>query len=166
VRSLENATVPVPPEPSETARPPAMDGGAGAASGWSRCARGFHPRATPDVDVFRLGMLCGPSNGMLRWGPVLTGEVGEDGQEGKHAVRVEAGSCVQFAVVAGEHVEELELDLGPEEAPAEPPVIRERRWALVPEEGPLCVSRATTLNIALRTHAGSGPYVIAGWRRR
>jgi hypothetical protein len=155
------------PAPLEAVVDAGVQGGSGSGPRtiWQRCATGFRPRATPEVDVLRLGMLCGPSHGMLRWGPVLRGRVGEDGSEGRHRVRVDAGACVRFAIVAAEGVEDLEIELGAT-APGAEPVIRDERWALLPEDGPLCVSKATTVAFTVRTHAGGGPYVIAGWRRR
>jgi hypothetical protein len=175
IEAVRSATVQAPPAPaaplpSASARRPVSEhSDAGAlergTTPWSRCATGFHPRSTPDVDVFRLGVLCGPSNGMVRWGPALTGWIGEDGQEGQHTMRVEAGDCVRFAVVAGEDVEDLEVEIGPVAGGSEP-VILDRRWALVPAQEPLCVRSAVNLTVMLRTHAGAGPYAVAGWRRR
>lgn len=134
-------------------------------SHWSRCAAGFRATATASVDVLRLGLACGPANGMVRFGASLTGRTDEHGVEGHHRTEpLEAGDCVRFAVAADDSVRDLEVEVsrpGSEEAPAR--VTVDRRWALVPEDAPLCVADGGPLAITVRTYSGGGAYSVDGW---
>src|SRR6266516_1256834 len=48
---------------------------------WVTCYGNYRPSSTPERDVTRLGLLCGPANGMMLVGSTVTGEATENGAQ-------------------------------------------------------------------------------------
>src|SRR5262245_45676390 len=65
---------------------------------WVTCYGNYRPTSTPERDVTRLGLLCGPANGMMLVGSTLIGEATENGTQ--HPFDVRAGECFRIFAVA------------------------------------------------------------------
>jgi len=129
------------------------------------CYRGFRSSGTPDVDVTRLGMLCGPAAGLTFAHDVVRGRLDEDGPARSHSVTLQRGECMS-CFAAGNGVEDVEVEfLGPDGVPLGH-ANRGEPWVVFPEQGPHCPQVSGAYQVLVRTHGGSGPYSLSVWSRR
>jgi hypothetical protein len=132
-------------------------------SNWSACATGHRAGTDPVRSIERLGLLCGPSNGMVQQPPRSEGPLSESGDEGTFEWRGRVGRCYRL-VVAATAVADLEVELiGPDGSSVDL-VNSDASWALVPATGALCVAREGGYAAKVRTHGGSGRYALDLWR--
>lgn len=152
--SADSAVAPAPA--SASARPPPIGGT------WVACYGRFRPTSTPERDVLRLGLLCGPANGMKQLGPVLQGEATEGGVE--HAFEAKAGECFRLFAVADAGVSSLAVEL---RDPKGLPLAADHdadRWPVVNPDGPICVMDDGRYTVRVRARRGAGQYALTVWR--
>ncbi|MEB2321382.1 MAG: hypothetical protein OZ921_02630 [Sorangiineae bacterium] len=131
---------------------PFVDAGAGGLRGgnWARCSSGFTVSGTPALDVMRLGLLCGPSNGMRK-------------SPGGRAVAV-AGDCFRAVAVGGAGVRALELVLLDARGARLASTTAERPLAVLEPDGAYCVAADGEVRTEARATGGDGPVAVELWR--
>src|SRR5258707_1303124 len=72
---------------------------------WVTCYGNYRPSSTPERDVTRLGILCGPANGMKLVGATLSAEASENLAE--HPFDARPGECFRVFAVAGTSLPDL-----------------------------------------------------------
>jgi hypothetical protein len=130
---------------------------------WSTCFDKFEPQAAAHVDVVRLGMLCGPANGLTLLARA-SGVVDEARGPFAYQWEAERGDCFRVFAVAEAPVDDLEVEVfGP---PRERLFLenQNRRWVLARENGPFCAPREGTFEAQFTTHGGHGTVAISIWR--
>jgi hypothetical protein len=156
---------PAPAESTASARKPRTP--PPAASGqsplWTTCFDRFEPNAAAHVDVLRLGMLCGPPNGLSLLARA-SGVVDEARKPFTYQWEAERGDCFRVFGVAEEPVEDLEVELF---GPHRERLFLEnqnRRWVVAAENGPFCAPKEGTFEAQFSTHGGFGTVAISVWR--
>lgn len=161
--ALPSAPPPAPSaqaSPAADAAPPAPSGG-----NWLKCYAQFQPRTRPELDVMKLGLMCGPSNGM-RKAAASEGVLAEAGKEREHRFKAESGDCYRIFTVAEPAVEDLDVEvLGPSGAKVAFDT-SDDRWPIVKPDGPFCVFTEGEYRAVVRAQRGQGKYAIEIWRLR
>jgi hypothetical protein len=143
--------------PADTARGPEPVGGS-----WVTCYGNYRPTSTPERDVTRLGLLCGPANGMKLVGSMITGEATENGVE--HPLDVRPGDCFRIFAVAEPSAPDLGIEL---RDPKGSPVASDHnndRWPILNPDGPLCLVEAGKYAVRVHARQGRGKYALQIWR--
>lgn len=174
--SVAASVAPAPiPAPSSTpgsssapAAPPAApsgDAGRPAPSGgnWLKCYAQFQPRARPDLDVMRLGLMCGPSNGMRK---AAEARETASSEPREHRFKVEAGDCYRIFAVAEPSVEDLDVEVFGPTGGRVAFDTSDDRWPVVAPDGPFCAFEPGELRAVVRAQRGQGRYAIEIWRLR
>ncbi len=160
------------PTSAPSARPPAewitpfdMSDAGPAPSGanWGRCALHFTPEGKPDLDVMRLGLMCGPSNGMHR---VVLGPKQHSGGVGRVELRfpAHAGDCFRLLVVGEQGAGRIEVELADAHGKLLAKQSGRRRWTMLGLDGPVCVPDAGQYHA--KVHAERGQLAVELWRLR
>jgi hypothetical protein len=129
---------------------------------WVTCYGRFRPTSTPERDVLRLGLLCGPANGMKQLGPVLQGDATDGGAE--HVFDAKAGECFRLFAVGDAGVANLGLEL---RDPKGMPIGADHgddRWPVVNSDGPVCVMDDGRYTVRVRARKGAGRYALTIWK--
>jgi hypothetical protein len=147
--------------PSASARPAPVGGD------WLRCYASFQPRTQPRLDVARLGLSCGPVNGMKKLADPVEAEVAGDAGPGRqHTFVAQAGDCYRIFAVAGPGVEDLDVEVF---APDGRRVARDTgddRWPIVNPDGPFCVFDPGEHRAVVTAPRTGGSYAVQIWRLR
>lgn len=147
-----------PPLPSDAGSPAPVGGN------WLKCYANFQPRTQPDTDVLRLGLMCGPSNGMRKATESRGSELSAAGKQREHRFKAEAGECYRIFAVAEPSVEDLDVEVF---APSGAKIAfdtSDDRWPIVKPDGPFCVFEAGEYRSVVRAQRGHGRYAIEIWR--
>lgn len=121
------------------------------------------PRATPRVDVLRVGLACGPATGLTRVAR-LNGTVDENTSQVVLRWKAELRDCFRLFAVAGAPVDDLEVQIvGPHGTQASL-TNQSRRWVVVGEQGPFCAPEAGDFEARFSTHGGRAALSAAVWR--
>lgn len=135
----------------------------GVGGPWVRCYAHFRPTSTPVRDVTRLGMLCGPQNGMKQLGATIEGETVEERPAKTHAITLERGQCVRLFAVADEGVKDLAVRLlGPKGERLGGDHVNDR-WPIVDADRAVCVFEAGTYTAEVEARRGKGKYALQVW---
>ncbi len=129
---------------------------------WVSCYANYRPTSTPERDLIRLVAMCGPDNGMVPAGAMVSGDAADAVENQRF--EAEAGDCFRIFAVADAFV----TDLGVE-------VINSRgntmtwdrngdRWPILNPDGPFCVFEGGTYTIRVRANQGKGRYALQVWR--
>jgi hypothetical protein len=143
--------------PDQASRAPEPVGGP-----WVTCYGNYRPTSTPERDVIRLGLLCGPANGMRLEGATITGEATDAVTE--HAFDVRAGDCFRVLAVAGSSVPDLAVEV---RNPKGVPVASDHnndRWPILNPDGPFCLLDAGKHTVRVHARQGRGRYALQIWR--
>jgi hypothetical protein len=129
---------------------------------WSRCYANYRRTSTPARDVTRLGLLCGPENGMRLVHGTIEGQMGTATTE--RGFDFKAGDCLRVFVAADTSLMGLTVQVrdavGTEIASS-----RARAgWAVVSLGGPFCIETAGRYTLRLRARQGTGHYAVQVWR--
>lgn len=100
---------------------------------FASCYSGYESGVSPELDVHRLGALCGPSNGLQAAESVITTERTQEATQ--RTVSVQRGDCVRLVAATSSTSVEVEIDKG--EQTLESCEISPFGWC--PAEGPLCL---------------------------
>jgi hypothetical protein len=168
--AIPSATVAAPPPAASTAAPPAgsaeEDAGRVAPVGgnWLRCYASFQPRTRPELDVMRLGLLCGPSNGMKKVADAPLAPIGSGGAGREHRFAAHAGDCFRVFAVADPGVEDLDVEVLDPSGARVAFDTSDDRWPIVAPDGPFCVFKDGEYRAVVRAQRGSGRYAAEIWR--
>lgn len=156
--------------PSATAPPASAavptDAAAPVGGNWLRCYSGFSPRNEPEREVQRLGLLCGPVNGMRKVASATDSARDDGGTAREHRFQAEVGDCYRIFAVADPGVFDLDVEVL---APDGRRVARDTgddRWPIVNPDGPFCLHEAGEYRAVVRAARGAGSYGIEIWRLR
>ncbi len=171
------ARAPVAPSSRAEAVPQAPAAGSGAevaplgsaapvGGNWLRCYASFQPRTRPELDVTRLGLMCGPSNGMKQLSDVHESRLGDAGTEREHRWTAAAGDCFRIFAVGEGTVEDLDVEVVDARGRRVAHDTTDDRWPIVAPDGPFCVFEAGAYRARVRAQRGAGSYAIQIWRLR
>jgi hypothetical protein len=150
-------------EPADAA-PVAEPLGASRAGGlWVSCYRGFAPEGHPLGDVTRLGLLCGPANGMRMQGDTGQGEVGEGRPPSAHPMKAKKGSCYRIFAVAEASVRDLDVTVRSSRQSRLTTDDSDDHWPILEPERPFCTFADDAFTVDVTAGAGSGRYALQIW---
>jgi hypothetical protein len=131
---------------------------------WLSCYGSFAPRGDPRLDVERLGLSCGPPNGMVKVAS-FGGELAADaGPVREHRQLVREGECFRVFAVGDPKIDDLDVEV------LDPSRKRiafddgDDRWPIVKPDGPFCVFEAGEHSIRVRAQHGRGRYAVELWK--
>lgn len=128
---------------------------------WGRCALHFKPRAEPGLDATRLGLMCGPSNGMERV-PVKPRQL--DGGTGIELdFQAKANDCVRLVIVGGAGTGSISARLLEAGGNTLARQTGHRRWTMLGLDGPVCLPRDGRYRATVRA---DGALAVELWRLR
>jgi hypothetical protein len=138
-------------------------GPAPSGANWGRCALHFTAHGRPRLDVMRLGLMCGPSNGMRR---VPATDLRVDGGIGRTDLgfRASAGDCFRLLVVGVPGSGRIEARLLDAQGKAVAAQSGRRRFTMLGLDGPVCVDRSGRYRATVR--AERGPLAVELWELR
>ena len=131
---------------------------------WVSCYGGFHPTAEPLQDVTRLGLLCGPPNGMHLLSPeAAQGQLGAGQPPARYSFPAHRGNCYRVLAVGGQGIEDLDVivrssrgsELGRDHS--------QDRWPIVEPERPFCSFDDDTFTVELTAARGAGAFAAEIW---
>lgn len=132
---------------------------------WVSCYGGFHPSGHPLRDVTRLGLLCGPPNGMkLLTTEAFQGEVAEGQQPVLHHFDARRGECYRVFAVAEPGVTDLDILVRSSRGSRLAKDHSEDAWPIVAPDRPFCTFDDDRFTVALRARRGSGRYAAQVWK--
>lgn len=155
-----------PAEPSDPADASGASGPAPVGGTWLSCYGGFRPRADPKLDVTRLGLLCGPINGMKKVSDVQEAELEDGGTGREHRFAAEAGDCYRIFAVGEPSVEDLDVEVFDPSRRRVAFDTSDDRWPIVQPDRPFCVTETGEYRARVRAQRGAGRYAIEIWRLR
>jgi len=129
---------------------------------WVSCYGHYKPASTPERDVTRLALLCGPENGMRLIGSMSTGEAAESASE--HPFDVRSGECFRIFAVAGPDVTELSVEVYDANDVNVASDGDRDRWSVLMRDGPLCPLRGGKYTVRVRARRGKDKYALEIWR--
>lgn len=131
---------------------------------WVRCHEGLTLSGDPLKDVTRLGLLCGPSNGMRRkTRQAIVGVIAESEPPVTAAVRVARGACYRAFAVADAQVGELEVTF---RSSHDVTIARDHgagRLAIVQPDRPFCSLTDDVLTLEVKARRGGGRFAAEVW---
>ncbi|MEZ4224047.1 MAG: hypothetical protein R3B13_24070 [Polyangiaceae bacterium] len=133
---------------------------------WLACYSGFAPRTQPKLDVMRLGLLCGPQNGMTKLTDTKEADVTEGGKGREHAFEAQAGDCYRIFAVAEPSVEDLDIEVLSPSGRRVAFDSSDDRWPVVKPDGPFCVTEDGVHRARVQAQRGHGRYAVEIWRLR
>ncbi len=156
---------------------PASDGGTGGSAVsrvgglWVSCYGRFRPSGEPLKDVTRLGLMCGPVNGMTQQGDTVQGDIkggaGRPGQPGPAIVasqfRARAGGCYRIFAVAAPSIRDLDVTVRSSRGSRLTSDQTEDGWPIVDPERPFCSFDDDTFRIEVASGGGSGRFALQVW---
>jgi hypothetical protein len=146
--------------------PDASDDGpylSGAA--WVTCKDGFRAESSPERDLYRLGLLCGPNLGLHREGEMARGAL-KQGASHRFSFPAKREQCFRVMATWETSLQRLGLRVldpaGTQVAHAESDV----RWLMAEPQGVFCVERAGDYQVELRAEQGEGKFAAQVWMLR
>lgn len=165
------------PEPSPESAPASRVGGL-----WAACYRGFTTTNGPARDVTRLGLGCGPVNGMKQLGKTVSGALDPETPV-RHLIEAQQGGCYRvFVATAGvdSFAVTVSTSRGTPVAAAEVPTDGDERageggggvarrrgqgaFAVVDPERPFCTFEPATFVVQLSAPSAGGFYALQVWQ--
>ena len=165
VSGSPSTSAPEPVAPAFDAGAP--DGRAAPVGGnWLRCYASFAPRTDPELDVMRLGLLCGPSNGMRKLTDARESKLRDGGAAREHRFAAQAGDCYRIFAVGEPSVEDLDVEVFNPKGARIAWDTSDDRWPVVAPDGPFCVFSEGEHRAVVRAQRGAGRYAVEIWRLR
>ncbi len=156
--ALSASTLAPPVEPEAPSSPVRVGGP------WVRCYGGFRPSNDPLKDVTRLSLLCGPLNGMKRFGKdTFEGVVGEGSAPKAHSIDVKRGECYRVFAVADAGVADLDVVVRSGNDSQIAADHGEDRWPIVQPDRPFCPLADDRYKIEVSARKGAGRYAAEVW---
>jgi len=131
---------------------------------WVSCYGGFHPGPEPLQDVTRLGLLCGPPNGMRLLSPdAVQGKLDAGQPPVRYSVPVRRGNCYRLFAVGAPGIDDLDVTVRSSRGSTLGSDHSEDRWPIIEPERPLCTFDDDTFTIELSARRGSGAFAAQIW---
>lgn len=157
-----SASSAAPSASSASSAAPTASAPVGAGGPWVGCYGGFRPGSTPLRDVTRVGLLCGPANGMRPVAPAWEGRL-DEGAQREHVFSVERGQCVRAFAVGDGNIRDLDLTLLDPRASALGADSIDDRWPILPPDGTICALSDGPHTLRVAARKGSGSYAAQVW---
>jgi hypothetical protein len=162
---LEDGGLPA-PEDADAGHEPTIEERVGTPSRvgglWVSCYGSFAPSGQPKKDVTRLGMMCGPANGMRQLGATLEGDV-TAAAPARHTFPVRAGDCYRLFAVARD-VTNLDVTVTSGQGSRVAADLSEDAWPIVDPDRPICTFGDDTFGVEVASRDGAGPYALQIWQ--
>jgi hypothetical protein len=129
---------------------------------WVSCYANYRPTSAPERDVARLAAMCGPENGMVPVGSIVSGDAVDGGQD--HRFDAEAGACFRIFAAADAYVADLGVEVVNPKGHAITWDRNGDRWPILNPDGPFCLFDVGTYTIHVRALQGKGRYALQVWR--
>lgn len=138
---------------------------------WVSCYGRFKPTGDPVKDVTRLGLMCGPANGMTQQGDTIRGTVepgtGSPGQPGVPVLagqfRAQAGHCYRIFAVAVPKVRDLDVTIRSSRGSRLTSDQTEDPWPIVDPERPFCSFEDDSFSIEVASGGAAGSFALQVW---
>lgn len=131
---------------------------------WVRCYEGLTLSGDPLKDVTRLGLVCGPSNGLRRKSKqAIVGIVTEGEPAVSHELRVTKGACYRVIAVADAGVIELDVTIRSSRDVAVAGDHARGRLAIVQPDRPFCTFAEESFAAVFSATRGSGRFAAEVW---
>jgi hypothetical protein len=131
---------------------------------WVRCYGNFKPSGEPLKDVTRLGLLCGPENGMRRLGDrAIEGTVSEGGAAATSRFAAKRGECYRVFAVAENTVVDLDVSVLSSHGIAVAADHGEDAWPIVQPDRPFCPLDDDTFSVEVTARRGNGRFAAEIW---
>ncbi len=132
--------------------------------GWVKCHEGLVLSGDPLKDVTRIGLLCGPSNGLRRkTRQAIVGVIGEGDPPVPAELRVARGACYRVIGVADEAASELDITVRSSRGVAVAADHSTGRLALAQPDRPFCTFADDIFTIDFSARRGSGRFAAEVW---
>jgi hypothetical protein len=131
---------------------------------WLSCYGSFAPRGDPRLDVERLGLACGPPNGMVKVASFGGDLAADAGPPREHRQPAREGECFRVFAVGDPKIDDLDVEV------LDPSRKRiafddgDDRWPVVKPDGPFCVFEAGEHSIRVTAQHGGGRYALEVWK--
>jgi hypothetical protein len=129
---------------------------------WVSCYGNYRPTSTPERDVTRLGLMCGPENGMTLLHSTITGAAGSAVEQ--HVIEAEQGECLRIFAVAEVPVTDLAVEVSGPHGARVASDHNGDRWPILNPDGPFCLLDGGRHTIRVRARQGRGSYALQIWR--
>lgn len=133
---------------------------------WVRCHDNFRLSGDPLRDVTRLGMLCGPSNGMRRMSDPVQGAVEAGEAAHTSAFDVLSGECYRVFAAAEGTATALDVDVLSSHGARVAGDHGEDGWSIVQPDRPFCPLGDDTYTLEVKARRGRGRFAAEVWRLR
>lgn len=132
--------------------------------GWVKCHEGLSLSGDPVKDVTRLGLLCGPSNGMRRkTKQAIVGLVGEHEPPVVTTIQSARGACYRIFAAADAQVGELDVTVRSSRDVGVAADHGAGRLAIVQPDRPFCTFADETFTVEVSARRGSGRFAAEVW---
>jgi hypothetical protein len=146
-------------ESERAVAPPVRIGGP-----WVRCYGSFHPAGDPVKDVTRLGLLCGPENGMRRLSKApIEGTVSEGAPGTTSTFEAKRGECYRVFAVAEATVSDLDVTVHSSRGAPVAADHGEDTWPIVQPDRPFCPLENDRYTLEIAAHRGHGRVAAEVW---
>jgi hypothetical protein len=131
---------------------------------WVKCHEGFSLSGDPVRDVTRLGLLCGPSNGMRRkTRQAIVGLAGEHEPPVVTTIRASRGACYRIFAAADAEVRELDVTVRSARDVGVAADHGAGRLAIVQPDRPFCTPADEPFTVEIAARRGSGRFAAEVW---
>jgi hypothetical protein len=130
---------------------------------WVRCYGHFKPAGEPKKDVTRLGLLCGPSNGMHQEGDVFEGPLTEGGAPIERKIEAKRGACYRVFAVGEASIQDLDVTLRSSRGSAIAADHGQDAWPIVQPDRPICALEDDRWAVEVRSKRGQGRFAAEIW---
>ncbi len=132
---------------------------------WVSCYGGFRPSGEPLKDVTRLGLMCGPVNGMkLVTDKPMVGQLALGQTHKEHRFVAEAGECYRVFAVASNSVKNLDVTVRSLRGSRLASDHSEDNWPIVDPDRPFCTFESDTFVLEFSSPAGAGRFAAQVWK--
>lgn len=132
--------------------------------GWVKCHEGLSLSGDPVKDVTRIGLLCGPSNGMRRkTKQAIVGLVGEHEPPVVTSIQSARGACYRIFAAADAQVSELDVTVRSSRDVGVAADHGAGRLAIVQPDRPFCTFADETFTVEVSARRGSGRFAAEVW---
>jgi hypothetical protein len=133
---------------------------------WVRCYGNYKLSGDPLTDVTRLGMLCGPENGMRRVSDPIQGAIEAGKTVHTSTFDVLSGECYRVFATAEATVTDLDVDVVTRHGARVASDHGEDGWSIVQPDRPFCPLSDDTYTLEVKARLGRGRFAAEIWRLR
>jgi hypothetical protein len=130
---------------------------------WVHCYGHFKPSGEPKKDVTRLGLLCGPSNGMKQEGDLFESDLTEGSAPAEYKIEAQRGACYRIFAVGEVSILDLDVTLRSSRGSAIAADHGQDAWPIVQPDRPICALEDDRWTVEVRAKRGGGRFAAEVW---